>query len=69
MDERDGTRFAMRQGLQVVGTLAVLEQAAKRNFLELPAVLDRLQKTTFRVSPQLIDAALKRDAVRRATQG
>lgn len=64
MDERDGTRFALRQGLKVVGTLAVLEQAANRKLLDLVRALDRLQKTTFRVSQQLIQAVLERNAAR-----
>lgn len=68
IDERDGTRFAKLEGLQVVGTLAVLEQAASRKLLDLSAALNRLQKTTFRISPQLIRAALERDAARRDSQ-
>jgi predicted nucleic acid-binding protein len=69
MDERDGTRFARQQGLRVVGTLAVLEQAASRGLLDFPAVLERLQRTSFRVSSALVRAALERDAGRRTGRG
>ena len=65
MDDRDATRFAQQQGLQVIGTLAVLELGASRDLLELPDALDRLQRTSFRVSPGLIKAALSRNASRR----
>jgi len=65
MDDRDGARIAAKQGLRVVGTLAVLEQAATRGLLDLPETLDRLQQTTFRISPRLVRAALERDALRK----
>ncbi len=69
MDDRDGTRLATRGGLRVAGTLAVLEHAAKRNLLDLPQALERLKLTNFRVAPRLIEAALKRIAASRATEG
>ncbi len=66
MDDRDGARFAVEQGLRVIGTLAVLEQAACQDLLDLPSVLHRLQATTFRISLPLIRAALERGAARKA---
>lgn len=65
IDERDGTRFAIGQGLKVIGTLAVLEQAASDDLLDLPDALGCLQQTTFRISGLLLRAALERDAARR----
>ncbi len=65
MDERDGTKFAAAQGLRVLGTLTVLEQAARMDLLQLPEALRKLQNTSFRVSLQLIRAALERDVARR----
>lgn len=69
IDERDGTQFARQQGLIVIGTLAVLEQAASVNLVHLPTVLGELTRTTFRVPAALIRDALARDAARRGSQG
>jgi len=48
----------------VVGTIGLLEQAAARGFIELPATLTRLQQTNARLNPELIRAALARDQAR-----
>lgn len=65
IDERDGSRFALEQGLSVIGTLAVLEQAARRGWVDLADALDRLRGTSFRISLALTRAALERDAARK----
>ena len=66
IDERDGTKAALDEGLTVIGTLAVLEQAASLKLLDLPTTLQNLTQTSFRISPALIRAALQRDALRRS---
>ncbi len=65
MDEAEGRREAERHHVRVAGTLAVLEQGAQRGLLDLPAVIERLRQTNFRLSPNLIQKALDRDANRR----
>ena len=65
IDEREGRKIALRQGLNVVGTLAVLERASEKNLLELKQALDDLQQTNFRIHPRYIQAALHRDSIRR----
>jgi predicted nucleic acid-binding protein len=64
MDEREGVEEAVRLGLVVTGTLGVLDRAAEKELLDLPAVLARLRATNFRVSPALLDRLLADDARR-----
>lgn len=50
IDERAGRREAMRLGLRITGTLAILEEADKRGLLDLRQAIERLRRTTFKVS-------------------
>ncbi|QHN03121.1 DUF3368 domain-containing protein [Granulicella sp. WH15] len=61
IDEADGRRHAERLQLEVRGTLGVLERAAKLGKTDLLSALDRLDKTSFRLSPALRAAFLKRN--------
>jgi predicted nucleic acid-binding protein len=65
IDERKGRRVAKQEGLDAVGTITVLELAARKNILELGPALEALQRTTFRISAELIRAALDADAARK----
>jgi predicted nucleic acid-binding protein len=69
MDEYRGRKIALAEGLFVLPTLAVLERAAEQRFLELRPTLEALQRTTYRVRPELIQAALERDAARKRSSG
>jgi predicted nucleic acid-binding protein len=64
IDDRAARTAATERGLTVVGTLGILERAAAVNLLDLPAVLDALGQTTFKIAPSLIAAILERDAKR-----
>ncbi len=66
IDERKGRRIAKQYGLRAVGTLAVLELAAAQNLIDIRRALESLRQTTFYISDDYIDAALKRDAARRS---
>lgn len=59
MDERDGRKEAMNQGLKVTGMIGIFLKAKepKRIALVKP-YLDKLRLTNFRLSPQLYDVAL-----------
>jgi hypothetical protein len=57
-------RTANLHGLTTVGTLTVLEIAAGRGLVSLPAAIARLRSTNFRVTAALLDAALERDSKR-----
>jgi predicted nucleic acid-binding protein len=56
--ERAATAVARAQGFTVMGTLGVLELAAKRGMIDLRASLSRLTATNFRIGSRLIDALL-----------
>ena len=60
MDERAGRAEAARVGLFIFPTLTLLESAADKGLLDLPEAFERLSKTTFRVSPKLLQAILAR---------
>ena len=59
MDERLGRRFAQQRGLQVIGTLGVLTEAAELGLIDLTVAIDRLKQTNFRVSQRLIQTLLQ----------
>ncbi|MBI3415796.1 MAG: DUF3368 domain-containing protein [Verrucomicrobia bacterium] len=65
MDDRAGRNAAIHCGLAVIGTIGLLEQAAARGLIELPAAMERLRQTNARVSSELIQAALERDTARK----
>lgn len=66
LDDRAARTAAKERGLTVVGTLGILERAAVADLLDLPAVIDALGRTTFKIAPSLVKHALERDARRRA---
>jgi predicted nucleic acid-binding protein len=65
IDDLEGRREAANRGLPVIGTLGILAEAARRNLLDLPQVLDALRATNFHVAPDLIKLLLANDAKRR----
>jgi predicted nucleic acid-binding protein len=70
MDDRDGTREARRNHITVFGTLVLLDRAAERNLLNLPAALSRLAQTTFRFpAAEVIAEMLERDTQRKQARG
>jgi predicted nucleic acid-binding protein len=67
MDDPDGREEATRRALRTTGTLGILEQAARRELLDLPSVLTQLlTTTTFRARAALIQDLLTRDAARKS---
>lgn len=68
LDERDGTITARSRRLTVIGTLGVLDQAAIRGWIDLPAVFDRLRQTTFRSPHRLMAAMLEQHVQRKKKQ-
>ena len=69
IDEGRGRRLATQRRIPIIGTLGVLDMAAARGLLHLPAALERLQQTSFHVAPGLIALLLDRDAARRTARG
>ncbi|HKV64490.1 MAG TPA: hypothetical protein VJO16_21470 [Candidatus Acidoferrum sp.] len=65
MDERDGAAAARARNLRVIGTLAVLDIAAARGWLDLPVMFNRLRQTIFRSPQKLMATMLEQDAHRK----
>lgn len=65
IDERDGAAAARRLGLNVVGTLSVLDRAAERGWVNLATMFTRLRATSFRSPIGLMIAMLERDTDRK----
>jgi hypothetical protein len=53
MDDRKGVVAARKLGLATVGTIGLIDRAARRGLLDLNAAVERLRETNFRASPQL----------------
>jgi predicted nucleic acid-binding protein len=68
LDERKGYEVATSRNIPVVGSLFVLEAAGARGLIDLPRSLARLQQTTFRVTPLLIQEVLDRHLLRQSGQ-
>ncbi|MEO5344032.1 MAG: DUF3368 domain-containing protein [Gammaproteobacteria bacterium SHHR-1] len=61
MDERAGRAIAIEQGLQVVGTAAVIGMARQRGLIpSAKAVFARLHASDFRISAAVISTILRR---------
>ncbi len=58
MDDRAGVQAAEVLGLVVIPTLRILQLAARRGLLSLPEAFDRIKRTNFRCSQELLDRLL-----------
>jgi predicted nucleic acid-binding protein len=60
LDDFEARQAALSRGLTVTGLLGVLFRAGVDNLLDFPSTVERLQQTTFRASPKLIQQFLER---------
>ncbi|MEC4815378.1 MAG: DUF3368 domain-containing protein [Scytonema sp. PMC 1069.18] len=60
VDDRDARRIALQRGLNVIGLLGILGIATQQNLINFSLAIGRLQQTTFRPSPVLIESLLER---------
>lgn len=67
MDDRHARLCAATLGVVTMGTVGLLEVAAARDLVSLPAALERLRGTSCFLTEDLIENALERDAARRRT--
>lgn len=65
IDDRAGVAKALAQGLAVLGTLGVLDRAARRGLVDLGAAFTRLRATNFRYPPGLLETLLTEHRQRR----
>ena len=60
IDETEGRRAAVQNGVPVKGTLGLLEEAAKRNLVDLTVAVGKLKATRIFLSEDIVQGALKR---------
>jgi predicted nucleic acid-binding protein len=60
MDDRAGVAVARAEGFTVMGTLGILDLAARHRLIDLAAAFARLKATSFRCRPEIMDAVLAR---------
>ena len=53
MDDRAGVAAAGKRGLRAIGTIGVLDAAARHGIIDLATALDKLGKTTFRMPKRI----------------
>ncbi len=63
IDEKKGFKVARERELNAVGTLFILEQAAKRKIIDLAEAFEKLRKTSFHISPILLDEILYNQSI------
>jgi predicted nucleic acid-binding protein len=61
LDDKAARVAAAVLGLKVTGTLGILDTAARRGLVDLPAAVARLQRTNFRAAPALLQWLLARN--------
>jgi predicted nucleic acid-binding protein len=59
IDEAAGRQAALRLGLNITVTLGLLARAAKAGLIDLKTAVERIQQTSFHVSPTVIQALLQ----------
>jgi predicted nucleic acid-binding protein len=65
IDEGRGRREAALRQIPFMGMLGVLDRAAARGLLDLPAAVERLLQTNFRIAPHLLKTLLDDDTQRK----
>jgi predicted nucleic acid-binding protein len=60
IDERLGRRMCSDRGIPIIGTLGILDDAARQGLVDLADAIARLQQTNFRISRRIIEALLER---------
>jgi len=68
IDEKAGRKAARERGLQVVGTLGVLNRATHLELVDLPQSIEQLKATNFHVQEALIEDMLREDRERKLAQ-
>lgn len=59
LDDLAARRIATQLQLEIVGLLGILGSAAEKGRVDFSAAIERLQQTSFRASPKLIELLLQ----------
>lgn len=66
MNDRAGVAVARTHGIEVTGTLGVLDRTAQRGLIDLATAFAARQATSFHIRQDLLDVLLARDRDRRS---
>ncbi len=61
IDDRKARRIAIERGLNVAGTINILESASKRNLIDIKKAFKDLEQTNFRIAPKILKKILDRN--------
>jgi predicted nucleic acid-binding protein len=59
IDERLGRKAASDRGIPIVGTIGILDDAARQGLIDLPNAIAQLQQTNFRIARRIIESLLR----------
>lgn len=60
LDTKSARQIAVARGFKVTSLLGLLDEAARENYINLPTAVERLRRTSFRASPDLLQSLLDR---------
>ena len=69
VDDLAARRVARELGLTVTGTVGVLDRAAERGLIDLPATVEALRRTNYRIREGVLDSLLEEHERRRGREG
>jgi predicted nucleic acid-binding protein len=61
INDRKARKAAIERGLNVAGTINILESASKRGLVILAEAFKKLEQTNFRIAPGFLAEILKRN--------
>jgi predicted nucleic acid-binding protein len=68
IDEKRGRKVAKEMGFEIAGTLAVLEEAAVRELIDIDQVVTKLKATNYRATDKLYQSTIENVRVRKLAQ-
>ncbi len=69
VDDLVARRVARELGLSVTGTVGVLDRAAERGLIDLPATVEALRRTSYRIREEVLDSLLENHERRQGRRG
>ncbi|MGB2612647.1 MAG: hypothetical protein ACXVBB_04505 [Isosphaeraceae bacterium] len=68
IDEKRGRKVAKEMGFETAGTLAVLEEAAVRELIDIDQAVTKLKATNYRATDKLYQSTIENVRVRKLAQ-
>ncbi|MGZ3391345.1 MAG: hypothetical protein ACXVCF_17365 [Isosphaeraceae bacterium] len=68
IDEKRGRKVAKEMGFEIAGTLAVLQEAAVRELIDIDQAVTKLKATNYRATDKLYQSTIENVRVRKLAQ-